>query len=155
MFSLRCTVLFFRNGEESKWQYASNPENKRKVVPQGSQWVDESTGKTLEACQRRYILGLQLADATGNCWCTAFDDTAAAILRRSADDLFALSESDPPAAADVWRAALFRPLVVKVRAKAERYNDEERVQCSLLSCDPVNYRAEGQALLELIRRYVG
>ena len=154
VFSLRCTVAFFRN-DDGKWQYPSNPENKRKVVQQGDAWVDESTGKTLDACQRRYVLSLQVMDATGSAWCTAFDDTAAQLLRRSADDLWELSESDPPAAAAAWKAALFRACVLKVRAKAERYNDETRVKCSLLSCEPVNFKAEGRQLLEQIRRYVG
>ncbi len=154
VFSLRCTVSFFRN-DDGKWQYPSNPENKKKVVLQGSEWVDESTGRSMATCQRRYVLGLQVSDATGSAWCTAFDDTAAQLLRKSADELFDLTEADPTAAAGVWKAAMFRTCVLKVRAKSERYNDEERVKCSLLACDPVNYRNEGHLLLEQIRRYVG
>ena len=153
VFSLRCTVSYFRN-EDGRWQYPSNPENKRKVVQQGDAWVDESTGRTLDACQRRYVLSLQVADATGCAWCTAFDDTAAQLLRTSADELWALSEQDAAAAAGVWKGALFRACVLKVRAKAETYNDERRVKCSLLACEPVNFKAESRLLLEQIRRYV-
>lgn len=64
-FSVRATITYFRNkdkdGNAQVWQYPSNPENKKKVVLVNDEWVDESTGKTMKECQRRYILSF-------SCW---------------------------------------------------------------------------------------
>jgi len=92
VFTVRATVMYFRNkekdGMQTNWQYPSNPENKKKVVQSGDQWVDESTGKVMDACQRRYILGLSACDSTGSSYLTAFDDQAKAMLGKSADELY-------------------------------------------------------------------
>ena len=156
-FSVRGTVTFFRGWEdpEHKWQYPSNPETKKKVTLQGDQWWDESANKSIETCLRRYVLSLACADHTGTNWFTAFDDQAAMILKKSADDLYMLSESDPPAARSVWKSAMLKPYVLRVRAKAETYNDEQRVKYSLVGVEPLSFRNEGQTLLEQIRKYVG
>jgi len=157
IFTVRGTVSYFRNkekdGKDMVWQYPSNPETKKKVVESGGEWLDESTGKVLPACQRRYILGVKVEDFSGSHFFTAFDDQGKSMLGKSADDLYELHQMDPPAAEAVWKQGLFQQCVFKVRAKNERYQDQDRVKCSILDCQPIRYKEESALLLEQIRKY--
>lgn len=151
IFSLTCyTTMFFT---EKNWQYPSNPENKKKVVEDGDGWRDESTGSFIKDCQRRYIVPVSFSDSTGRHIMTAFDDQAKSLLGVSADELYEMSNSDEAEAKNVWKKATFKPCVLKVRAKKETYNDEERVKCAIMDLQPLNFVSESKALLDRIQRY--
>lgn len=54
---------------------------------------------------------------------------------------------------DVWNKTLFSQHIVKVRAKSERWEEKDRVKCTIVSMAPVKYADENKALLERIRAY--
>jgi replication factor A1 len=64
-----------------------------------------------------------------------------------------LYQVDEAGAQSVWNAGLFRNYVLKIRAKNERYQDQDRVKCSILDVSPVNYKEESSLLIEEIRKY--
>ncbi len=93
------------------------------------------------------------SDYTGSNYLTAFDDQAKMVLGVSADELWEMHQIDETNAQAVWQKSLFQTFVFKVRAKNERYNDNDRVKCSVMECSPVNFKDESSKLLETIRKY--
>jgi replication factor A1 len=150
-FSVRATLMYVNH--EKTWQYPSNPENKRKVTEEGGAWRDEKTGQIIDKCERRYIVPVSFTDLTGRHFLTVFDDDAKKIFGQTADDLFELQQQDEAAFQQVFKDAFFKEYVLKVRAKAETYQDQTRVKCSVVAADHVNFRSEGKLLLDTIRKY--
>lgn len=134
--------------------YTANPETKKKVVMEGAGWRDDSTGKYLDECQRRYIANFRFTDETGQTYMTVFDEHCQKLLGMSADDLYKLEmEESSSAFRDVWNKALFSQHIIKVRAKSEEWEGQHRLKCSVTDMQPVSYADESKYLLERIRNY--
>jgi hypothetical protein len=56
---------------------------------------------------------------------------------------------------DVFTAALFKPIVMKVRIKEESFgeNGEKKVKCAVSSFSPVDWVPENKMLLEAIGKW--
>jgi replication factor A1 len=54
----------------------------------------ETCQENFAECERRYILNVRLHDSTGHVWASAFDDVGVLVLGHSANDLFALTQSE-------------------------------------------------------------
>jgi len=160
-FQLKCTIAYCSatadaspEGKKRAWCYPANPENKKKVVQSGAGWLDESTDKYMDTCQRRYISNLKFVDETGSIFMTVFDEDCAKLLGMSADELYELeSKGNQAEFTDVWNKVLFSQQIIKVRAKSERWEEKDRVKCSVASMGPVNYADESKIMLERIRAY--
>jgi len=158
-FELRCSITYATATQESAegkkrtWQYPSNPENKKKVVQDGSGWRDESNNTYMDKCQRRYISAFKFSDLTSSVFMTMFDDECQKVLGMNADEAYELEESNADAFKALFQNALFSEHLVKVRAKSEVWEGETRVKCQVVGLKPLDYAQESKALLERIRNY--
>lgn len=121
---------------------------------------DETSGYNCENCGwngptpgYRYVLSLAVQDATGQRYVTAFNDTAAALLGKPADALKALKDASNDEYEAVLNAAQWRPKVMRVRAKAETWQQKQKVKCHMMSASRLDWAAEGKLLLAQIQNY--
>ncbi|KXZ50509.1 hypothetical protein GPECTOR_16g684 [Gonium pectorale] len=138
---------------DQQMYYLANPENGRKVVDQGGGRFAEADGKVVERPEHRYVLGVKLADHTGEVTLQLFNKEAEAVMGMKADDLAALKDSSSDAFAAALRSAAWRPWSVVVMSKAREYNGERRVRHTAHRVDTVDWAAEAQRLVGLIQKY--
>eukprot|EP00286_Rhodomonas_abbreviata_P019133 CAMPEP_0181311156 /NCGR_PEP_ID=MMETSP1101-20121128/12979_1 /TAXON_ID=46948 /ORGANISM="Rhodomonas abbreviata, Strain Caron Lab Isolate" /LENGTH=436 /DNA_ID=CAMNT_0023417853 /DNA_START=23 /DNA_END=1333 /DNA_ORIENTATION=- len=152
-FTLRGWVTYFKH--DGTWNYAANPDTKKKVVQQGDGWYDEATERTIERCERRYVLSLSASDHTGSHWFSAFDDQGRALLKISADELQELKDSGSSQFEGTFQANVFRPYIFKARAKMETWQDESRVKCTLMEAAPLDWKAGALEVRKQIQEEFG
>ncbi|KAG2486706.1 hypothetical protein HYH03_014635 [Edaphochlamys debaryana] len=139
---------------EQTMYYLANPENGRKVVDQGGgRFWSEADGRAIEKPEHRYVLGVKLADHTGEAVVQLFNKEAEAVMGMKADELAALKEAGGEGFAAALRTAQWKPWQVVVMSKAREYNGERRVRHTAHRVDPVDWAAEGMRLVSLIAKY--
>lgn len=121
---------------------------------------DDTSGFSCEACgwsgpqpQHRYILSLAIQDSTGQRYVSAFNDQAAAIIGKSADELKAIKDTSFDAYEQVLNDAQWKPVVMRMRAKMETYNQQSRPKMHVLGTSNISFVSEGKALLADINLY--
>ena len=63
----------------------------KKVIEEGpNQYRCERCQKVFDRCDHRYIMSVQISDATGAIWVQAFNETGAQILEKSAEEMYHL-----------------------------------------------------------------
>jgi len=147
------TVRGERKDGSGPW-YAACPEegNNKKVIerPDGS-WFCEANQKEYAAPEYRYILSIRVLDETGSQWITLFNDQAKLLLGHSADELQCLKETDKNAYDEVIRKACWKDVGMRLRIKAEDYNDEKRLKVICSRMKKVDYATESKYMLEQIK----
>jgi len=98
-------------------------------------------------------MNLSCSDFTGSHWFSAFNDQGIALLGKTADELQELKDSMNPDYEATWQASVFKPYVLKVRAKAETWQDETRVKCTIMEVKPVDWREGATEIRNLIRDF--
>lgn len=153
---LRCTVTHIKTDQRSLW-YVACPNCKKKV--NGHDDENNNLQGHCEKCNasvvgvRRWIFSATCNDATGSRFVSFFDDTALVLLGgKTADELAPLKHSQSPAFDQHFMAASFKPLMLKARIKSELYQDEQRMKVSAQHVAPMDYVAEGRAMLDEIRQ---
>lgn len=95
-----------------------------------------------------------MTDASGQSWFSLFNDTAEALLGRTAEEMYQLKCAGSVAEEEsVYNNAKFKQFIVKARVKQESVNDEMRVKASVMNLTPVNFVSESKLLIEAIRKY--
>ncbi|XP_012542011.1 replication protein A 70 kDa DNA-binding subunit [Monomorium pharaonis] len=110
--------------------------------------IDQSTGVfRCEKCNKDYpnfkyrlLASMELADATGSRWVTAFNDDAEKILGMSAQELGELKENDKDAYLQKFGEANFKTFTFNLRAKSEVFQDEMRIRHNCQAVAPINYK---------------
>eukprot|EP00003_Mantamonas_plastica_P022780 TRINITY_DN3945_c0_g1_i2.p1 TRINITY_DN3945_c0_g1~~TRINITY_DN3945_c0_g1_i2.p1 ORF type:complete len:551 (-),score=202.83 TRINITY_DN3945_c0_g1_i2:80-1732(-) len=149
-FQVVATVTFIKKDSRVYYEACPSDNCNKKVVELSGHYRCEACDQSYESCDRRYILQLNAADATGNFWMNAFNDTGEKLLGINANELDIKKENDEAAYNGVFQAACFKQYVIKLRAKEEIYNDVSRVKCAIQSLDPIDYVAESKNLLDEI-----
>ncbi|KAI4367960.1 hypothetical protein MLD38_016581 [Melastoma candidum] len=129
----------------------------KKVTNNGDgKWRCDRCDRSVDECEYRYILQLQIQDHTGLTWVTAFQETGEEIMGMPAKDLFHL-RNDPDSGNDrfrkVVRKVLFTKFVFKLKVKEETFGDEQRVKSTVVKADRVNFSSEARFLLHSIERF--
>lgn len=142
----------------SMWYPACPNEacKKKKVIDNhNGTWSCEKCNQTYDQAEFRYVLQCQIVDNTGNQWCTAFNDQAAGMLGITANDLAAqVTETGiVQPISDIVDECLFTQYSLKVRAKAEMVNDEERLKCVIMDARKIDPTKEANTVLNDIREY--
>ena len=96
----------------------------------------------------RLILSIAMADCTDNQWVSSFQDQGEAILGINSEELGAMSLNDRAAYDKVFTAATFQRLNMRLRAKADFYNDEQKVRHTLVSSTAVNYNEYNKKMIQ-------
>lgn len=125
----------------------------KKVINNGDgKWHCDRCNQSIEACDYRYILSLQIQDHTGLTWVTAFQESGEEIMGIPAKDLYHLKyeEQDDEKFAEIIHKVLFTKYVFKLKIKEETFSDEQRVKSTVVKADKVNFASESNFLLDLI-----
>ena len=101
----------------------------------------------------RFILSMRLQDASGECLVRAFHDQAKVVLGVDASDIDTATDVSAAQAA-VVEAALFRPLLVKIRSKKEIHMDEEKLNMVVAEVSCPSPTAEAAYMLNNIKQYL-
>ncbi|KAL3688110.1 hypothetical protein R1sor_014419 [Riccia sorocarpa] len=100
----------------------------------------------------RYLLQMQIQDHTGVTWISGFQEAGIEIFGVPAKELSGYKDHEDPAFGDTIQRVLFSSHVFKLKVKEETYNDEQRVKCTVVKSEKVDFSAEGKLLLECLRR---
>lgn len=149
-FSVKATIIFIRPGTVAYPACISEGCNK-KVTQEESGWRCEKCNKVHPKPLYRYILSINVSDHTEHLWLSCFDDVGKLIMGMSADKLMELREQEDDK--DAFADAICQTFMFKVRAKAETYEDEERVRYHVVSAAPLNFGQEAAKLISAIKLY--
>ncbi|KAJ7953349.1 Replication protein A subunit [Quillaja saponaria] len=125
----------------------------KKVTNNGDgKWQCDRCDQSVDRCDYRYILQLQIQDHTGVAWVTAFQECGEEIMGITAKDLYYLKyeEQDNERFAEVIRKVLFTKYIFKLKIKEETFSDERRVKSTVVKAEKVNFSSESIFLLDLI-----
>ncbi|XP_011875175.1 PREDICTED: replication protein A 70 kDa DNA-binding subunit [Vollenhovia emeryi] len=122
--------------------------------------IDQSTGVfRCEKCNKEYpnfsyrlLASMNIVDATGNRWITAFSEEAEKVLGISAQNLGELKESDNDAYLHKFGEATFKRFIFNLRAKSEVFQDEMRIKHICVSVAPLNYKTYLTHLIDKVSK---
>ena len=103
--------------------------------------------KTYSTCKRRYIISAKVADESGNCWLTMFNDDGEKLFGYTADEMHQFRENDNDKFENILKEALFKSFTFKLKSKVEEYNNENRRRVLTMSMNPIDFAAESRSLL--------
>ncbi|KAI4327970.1 hypothetical protein L6164_020372 [Bauhinia variegata] len=125
----------------------------KKVTNNGDgKWRCDRCDQTIDNCDYRYILQLQIQDHTGVTWVTTFQECGEEIMGVPAKDLYYLKyeEQDDEKFSEIIRKVLFNKYIFKLKVKEETFSDEQRVKSTVVKADKVNFSSESKFVLDLI-----
>ncbi|XP_045448079.1 replication protein A 70 kDa DNA-binding subunit [Melitaea cinxia] len=125
--------------------------------------VDQENGLfRCEKCNREYpnykyrlLLGANVSDPTGDQRITAFNETAEAMLGKSAEEIGRMSEYDKNAYTQLFDEVKFKTFVFRFRTKMETYSDEARLKTIVMNVQPVDYKDANARLIKSIKALSG
>ncbi|XP_021768308.1 replication protein A 70 kDa DNA-binding subunit A-like [Chenopodium quinoa] len=127
----------------------------KKVTNNGDgKWRCDRCDQSVDECEYRYILQLQIQDHTSLTWVTAFQEGGEQIMGISAKNLYYLKneEQDDEKFTEIVRAAVFNKYIFKLKVKEETFSDEQRVKSTVVKAERVNFTAESRSILELMNK---
>ncbi|CAA0820448.1 Replication protein A 70 kDa DNA-binding subunit C [Striga hermonthica] len=128
----------------------------KKVTETGDgRWKCERCDQSVDECDYRYILQMQIQDHTGSTWVTAFQESGEDIMGISAKDLYYLryEHQDDEKFPELLHGVLFSKFLFKLKVKEESFSDEQRVKSTVVKAEKVNFSTETRYLLDLIANF--
>ncbi|XP_024170311.1 replication protein A 70 kDa DNA-binding subunit E [Rosa chinensis] len=156
--TISATVIFVKS---DSYFYAACPlkigerQCNKKVINDGDgTWRCERCEQSVEQCDYRYILNLQIQDHTGIAWVTAFQEAGEEIMGITAKDFHNLKYEmqDEDKVAEIVRRVLFTEFVFKLKIKEETFSDEQRVKSTIVKADKVSFSSKSRFHLDLMDR---
>lgn len=153
-----CVACITAIRHNAKISYSACPDPKcggKVTMGTDGQYFCGKCNKSMAQAAERYMLHVQLADATGSIWVTCFNDTALKIMdNRDAAELIALQTQGNEAEFDAaFDDAAHKWYVFRVRAKMDTYREEVRPQFSVVTATPLDYPKECKRLISIIDSY--
>ncbi|CAH8551888.1 unnamed protein product [Heterobilharzia americana] len=138
-FTCKATVVFMKK-ENFMYQACFTEGCNKKVVDLGNGlYRCEKCARETPDYKWRLLLMVKIADVTGDLWVTCFQDSAEALLGQTADKLGTMkSTQDEGQLEKVFIEAAFNSWIFRLRAKVDRYNDEERLRVVVADVKPVD-----------------
>lgn len=150
-FSLPATIVYIKSDATVSYTACPTDGCNKKVTEEGpNMWRCEKCSRVYDRCDHRYILSLQVADHTGQTWLNAFNETGEQLLGKTAEELYYLRQSDEAAYGNVFKEALFKSYMFRIRAKQENYQGEMKLRCNILAALPISPEDECKYLLDKI-----
>lgn len=121
-FTTVATVLYIKS--DGLISYPACPTegcNKKVIEESPGKWRCEKCTQIFDRCDHRYILSINVADATGTFWLNLFNDSGQVLLGRTAEELLNLKSDNETEFNNVLKEASFKPYIFRVRAKQENY----------------------------------
>ncbi|CAB3404838.1 unnamed protein product [Caenorhabditis bovis] len=126
------------NPSNAIYKGCSNEGCQKKVVESDGEYRCEKCNSSSTTFKWLYMIQFEIADATGQIYVTAFGDTAAKIVGKSAAEVGAIREVDENEYNAVFEKIQFQPKMWRVRCKMESYNEEVRQRVTVFSVEDVN-----------------
>jgi replication factor A1 len=133
-FNLKATVVYIK--QDTFCYPACLKENcNKKVIDQGDgTWRCEACSINHPRPEYRYIMSINVNDHTNQAWLSCFDDVGRIIMGMTADQAMELRENDEAALSAAFDRANCIKLNFRVRAKMDKYQENERsVNLTLVS----------------------
>ncbi|KAK1438236.1 hypothetical protein QVD17_04042 [Tagetes erecta] len=127
----------------------------KKVTNNGDgKWQCDRCNETVDQCEYRYILQLQLQDHTGSTWATAFQEIGEEVMGISAKDLYYIrhEEQDEERFTDIVRNAIYTKYIFKLKVKEETFGDEARVKSTIVKVEKIKASSDTTFLLGLLKK---
>ncbi|KAJ7560063.1 hypothetical protein O6H91_04G112300 [Diphasiastrum complanatum] len=125
----------------------------KKVTNNGDgTWRCDRCDRSVPECDYRYLLSVQVQDHSGVTWITAFQEAGEEIIGVSAKDLYMWRQDEDPQFGDLIHRLLFTQHLFRLKVKEESYNDEQRVKCTVIRSEKLDYSSESRLLLDLIAK---
>jgi len=158
-FSTVATITSISQSDDKRPWYEANPDENAteaknaKVTPMGDgKWRCEKNGKVYSGYTPRYILRFCATDFTGNIWLTAFNESAEKLLGCPATEAERLLAEDHEAYQKLFKDIQFKKFVFKIKAKADVWEDQQRVRYDCIGVEPANPAQEAEVLMEKIEK---
>jgi replication factor A1 len=129
-FSIRANIMFLK-GESFAYPACLTEKCNKKVVENApSEWMCERCNMTHPKPEYRYVMSINVSDHTGQIWLSAFNESGAAIMGKSADELMSIKGVDDDEGTkrlgEVFQEANHRMWVFRCRAKLDNFQDQQR-----------------------------
>ncbi|RZB93176.1 Replication protein A 70 kDa DNA-binding subunit C isoform B [Glycine soja] len=126
--------------------------NKKVTNNADGTWHCERCNQSIDTCDFRYLLSMQIQDHTGITWVTAFQESGEEIMGIPAKDLYYMKyeEQDDDKFSEIFHKVLFTEYMFKLRIKEEFYSDEQRIKSTIVKAEKVNFASKSRVNLELI-----
>jgi len=145
-FTTVATVLLVRS-ENSLYKACPTAECNKKVIDQNNgMYRCEKCNREYPNFKYRLLLSVSLGDFSGNQWATCFQETAEALLGMSAQEVGDLFHDDKQFQ-EVFNKAAFKTCTLRLRAKMENYNDENRLKVTVIDVKSLTNMQEHNARL--------
>jgi replication factor A1 len=129
------------------------PDCSKKVTPNdGGQYRCEKCYRSYDNYTWRYMVSMEVTDATSNAWITLFDDKAQPFFGKPAAEMGELQKNDPDAFKAVLNSKLFTIHNFRCRARNETYNDVSRAKMLVFDIRQPNFVQYGDALDATIKQ---
>ncbi|KAK4472002.1 hypothetical protein MN116_005379 [Schistosoma mekongi] len=150
-FTCKATVVFMKK-ENFMYQACSTEGCNKKVIDLGNGlYRCEKCARETPDCKWRLLLMVKIADVTGDLWVTCFQDAAEVLLGQTAEKLGAMkSTQDETQLEKVFIESAFNSWIFRLRAKVDRYNDEERLRVVVVDVKPLELVDYSRRLLKAI-----
>ncbi|KAF5404287.1 Replication protein A subunit [Paragonimus heterotremus] len=150
-FCCKGTVVFLKK-ENFMYQACPTDGCNKKVVDLGNGlYRCEKCARETPNCKWRLLLTVKIADMTGDLWVTCFQDAAEQLLGQTADSLGEMKQlQDENQLERVFMNAVFNSWVFRLRAKVDRYNDEERLRVVVADVKPLDHVEYARRLAKAI-----
>jgi len=140
-----------------------------KVIADGNGgWMCERNGTTYSTCTQRYILRVRGIDHTGEQWFNAYDDAARILMGVPASEIYSVfsrswdennepnwsSDADEETYNQYFERIITRRFNIRVRARADTYQDEARRRFDILGATPIDDVEDATAMLKDIGNWL-
>ncbi|XP_003391603.2 PREDICTED: replication protein A 70 kDa DNA-binding subunit-like [Amphimedon queenslandica] len=150
-FSCKGMIVYLKK-ENCLYTACPSQDCNKKVNDDGTgNYFCEKCGKSYPSFKYRVIMKLNCVDYLDNCWLDTFHEGGSAIVGMDGQKLGELREQDAAQFDNIMQEAYFKEFIFRVRAKVDTYNDEQRLRCSCVTVQPVNYATETKRLIKMIK----
>ncbi|KAL9270628.1 Replication protein A 70 kDa DNA-binding subunit C-like protein [Drosera capensis] len=127
----------------------------KKVANNGDgKWRCDRCDQSVDECDFRYILQLQIQDHTGLTWVTAFQESGEEIMGVPAKTLYFMKyeQQDDEKFTEIIHNVLFHKYIFKLKVKEETFSDEQRVKSTVVKAERLKFQSESRFLLDLMEK---
>ncbi|KAG8899079.1 Replication factor A protein 1 [Tulasnella sp. 408] len=152
-FSCRATIIFIKPDTVMYTACPSEKCNKKVTQEPSGDWRCEKCDRNYAEPDVRYLMTLHVADHTNQLWLQAFNDVGQSILGMTAKQLYEIEQDDHAAAQGFIERAHSKIFNFSCRAKSDTFNDQTRIRYGINRVWPLDYAAEGHAILDTLKAY--
>ncbi|CAP31894.1 Protein CBR-RPA-1 [Caenorhabditis briggsae] len=127
----------------------------KKVIESDGEYRCEKCNKSMNKFKWLYMMQFELSDETGQVYVTAFGDSAAKVVGKTAQEVGDLKDENLNEYNATFERLQFVPKMWRLRCKMETYNEEVRQKMTVFSVEEVNQDKYIENLKELIEQMKG